>query len=1139
MKKTILKHVIRMTKLFSVAFLFQCLTMSFLLAWNGNAQIKNIEEVKVSLSFNKIKIEKAFQELEKASGYSFVFTNKELLDVPRVSVHSEDGTLYHVLLDLAKQTSLSFRQVDYNIHVRKLVVNQPITVVENIDVTVTGTVRDENGEPLPGVTISVPGKSIGTVTDLEGKYTLSVPEGSTLVFSFIGFETQSIAIGDRSVIDINLAEDLASLDEVVVVGFGTQKKESVTGAISSVETKDLLQSPVANVSNALVGRMPGLFAVQGSGEPGNDQSTLRIRGISTFSGQADPLIMVDGIQVDNYNNIDPNEIENITILKDASSTAVYGVRGANGVILITTKRGKLGKPQLSITSNVAVLSFTDLRKQMNSYDYARLFNEAQRNDSYITGGYTPRFSDEDIEKYRSGEDPIFYPNTDWYGLLFKDQSIQTQHNLNISGGSEKVQYFISGGFFTQEGLFNNTRNIEEYDANRVFKRYNFRSNFNFDVTNRLKARIDISSQTEQSKGSNTSTTRIIETAARANPLTSPGLIDGKVANLTGLGATAHPIGALFSEGYNRRFRNFLQGSVRLDHDLDFITEGLKVHGILNYQNNNVETLVNRRNGGFVTYNAIRLPDGTVNLVPQGVEQPFGYSQNIDKSRRTYAEFGFNYNRSFGDHYITGLANYNQTKLFDPSLAFLIPNGFQGVVGRATYEYDGRYLTEFSFGYNGTENFAEGKRFGFFPAYSVGWVISEESFFPKNDYLNFLKIRGSYGEVGNDRIGNFNDPNTRFLYRPSSFTINNNGYYFGEVGSNYIGQRYAIEGRLGNPNLTWERAIKRNLGIEMSLWKNKIYITADVFNENRDNILANRGTVPIIVGATLPAYNLGRMSNKGFDGDINFKDNFGKFNYWLRGNFTYATNKVEFQDEVNRPYPYQMRTGQRFGQIFGLVADGLYNTWEEVNDINRPISQWNSNRIQPGDIRYVDINGDGRIDQDDQVPIGYSNFPEKIFGISFGGNINGFDFSVLFQGAGNVSFVYHRRQNLGFFENSGAVDYLVESWSAERYELGLPINFPRLTEDGNSLYTHNYQSNTYWLEDGSYVRLKNVEIGYSFNEGILSKIGVNAARIYINGNNIFTWSKLLPGIDPENTTLGANDEPYPLTRTINIGINVNL
>ena len=514
----------------------------------------------------------------------------------------------------------------------------------------------------------------------------------------------------------------------------------------------------------------------------------------------------------------------------------------------------------------------------------------------------------------------------------KKQTYQTQHNLNISGGTGKVKYFISGGFFKQDGLLNGDI-INQFDANRKYNRYNFRSNFNFDVTSRLKVAIDISAQSEVISGTNAKIVSIIEGLSRANPITSPGVIGGKIVNIPGLGISTNPLGDLLRDGYTSQFRNYLQGSTRLDYDLGFITHGLAIHGLANYQNNNTETQTNRWT--LVQYNAIRLPDNTANLVPQGVEAPFSFSQTIGKNRRTYAEFGIDYRRAFGEHSVTALVNYNQTKRVDPTLAFLIPNGYQGVVGRATYGYKGKYLAEYTFGYNGTENFAPGRRFGYFPAYSLGWVASSEKFFPKNNVVTFLKIRGSSGEVGNDKIGG-----DRFLYRPSAFTQGTGsttgtgtayGYNWGEVGSTFGNYKTAREEKLGNPFVTWERAVKQNIGAEVSFWKNKISTTLDYFIEKRDNILANPGTPPLIVGATLPAYNLGKMTNSGFDGDITYTDKIRKVNFWVKANFTYAHNVVEFQDEVKKTFTYQNRTGQRFGQLFGLVAEGLYNTWDEVND----------------------------------------------------------------------------------------------------------------------------------------------------------------------------------------------------------------
>jgi TonB-linked SusC/RagA family outer membrane protein len=502
---------------------------------------------------------------------------------------------------------------------------------------------------------------------------------------------------------------------------------------------------------------------------------------------------------------------------------------------------------------------------------------------------------------------------------------------------------------------------------------------------------------------------------------------------------------------------------------------------------------------------------------------------VDKNTHIYSEFGVAYEHVFGEHHnVSGLILYNQSKYYDPNLAYHIPNGEQGLVGRVTYNYHNRYLAEFNIGYNGTENFAEGKRFGIFPAYSLGWIASEESFFPENKYLTFLKIRGSYGSVGNSKIGG-----ARFLYLPTAYTYSDGVYLYGEaLGGTYADYQGSKEGKLGNPDLTWEKANKLNVGADFRLWDDKIGITVDYFEEKRNNILWNRETVPTIIGVNMPAYNLGEMENKGFEGEISFHDRVGAVNYFVKGNYTFAHNKILFQDEVPRLYDYQYRTGQRFGQFFGYVANGLFNTWEEVNDPNRPIYSWANNKIQPGDIRYKDINGDGFINDLDQVPIGFSDFPEVVFGVSFGAEWKGFDFSVLFQGASNVSAFPSRRTFRGFYENTGATRDLLKSWSQERYENGETIVYPRLAIDQGG---QNYAVSTYWLEDASYLRLKNAEIGYTFRGNLLKQIGVGSLRLYLNGNNLLTWCRLLPGQDPEYKSY---DESYPVTRVINFGLNVN-
>lgn len=731
--------------------------------------------------------------------------------------------------------------------------------------------------------------------------------------------------------------------------------------------------------------------------------------------------------------------------------------------------------------------------------------------------------------YKNGQDPIFHPNVDWYDLMLKDFSFQTQQNFNIRGGTEKVKYFFSAGYFYQNGMFNTDVYDSGFDAQLRYNRYNLRSNFDFDVTKRLLVSLDISTQIEDNRNPDWNTGLFMEMLSSKPPIITPGVVDGKIITIgetISLAGGTSPL-TVFNKGWNRQFVNNLNGSVRLNYKLDFITEGLKARGAISYKNYNTQGQRYAKPGIF--YEAIKAEDEIL-YVPSGDSDNYQFSESVSKNRRTYLEFGLEYSQIFSNHTVSGLLLYNQGKYFSPGLAFLVPRGYQGLVGRITYDYKSRYLAEFNLGYNGTENFAPGKRFGFFPAYSIGWVASEELFFPKNDYLTFLKIRGSYGEVGNDEIGG-----DRFLYRPTAYTYEGS-YYFGEVGYSYQAYQASSEGKLGNPDLTWERARKMNIGSDFRLFNDKIRVTADWFTEKRDNILWNKGTIPAIIGANFPAYNLGKMKNSGFDGEIAFNDKIKSFGYFIKVNYTSAHNKIEFQDEVDRPFDYQYRTGQRYGQFFGWVAEGLYNTWEEVNDVNRPVYMWNNDKIQPGDIKYKDVNGDGIIDNDDQVPIGYSNFPEKIFGLSFGGDYKGFDFSVLFQGATNVSTNPSRRTKQGFYTNTGANKDLLRSWSEECYTEGLPIVYPRLSVSNNS---HNYALSTFWLEDATYVRLKNIELGYTLHSNFLQRFGLESFRIYLNGNNLITWADMFPGEDPEFPNGSANTEPYPITRTFNLGININL
>jgi TonB-linked SusC/RagA family outer membrane protein len=627
----------------------------------------------------------------------------------------------------------------------------------------------------------------------------------------------------------------------------------------------------------------------------------------------------------------------------------------------------------------------------------------------------------------------------------------------------------------------------------------------------------------------------MEELSSTPPNAAPGVVNGKIVTISTIpgGGTFSPITPL-TKGWHQDYENNMNGSIRLNYKMDYLLKGLALRGTASYRNFNTEVKTFGTNGIITTYDARPSIDGGPIYLPNGDPQPVGYGSETKRNRYVYAEAGVFYERTFGVHNVTGLVLYNQSKYFDPDLAFLIPNGYQGIVGRVTYNFLNRYFFDFNIGYNGTENFAVGKRFGVFPAYSPGWVLTEEKFIPKNKWLSFAKLRVYYGVVGNDKIGG-----DRFLYRPTSYTYsdpNKPVYYWGDI-TNRNGYAGATEGKLGNPDLTWEKAKKLNYGADIKLLNNRIGLTVDYFTDRRNNILWNKGTLPVITGMDMPAYNLGIMNNSGYEGELTYTGKAGNdFLYYAKANYTYAHNKIEYMDEVYQPYPYRYQTGQRYGQFFGYVADGIYNTWAEVNDPNRPVYQWDNNKIQPGDIKYKDINGDGKIDDNDQVPIGYSNFPEVMFGLTLGGSYKGFDFSILLQGATHVSNMPSRRTMRGFYTDTGANNDLLKSWSQERYDNNLEIKYPRYSITNDD---HNYVGSTFWLEDASYVRLKNAEVGYTLKSASMKKAGISSVRIYLNGNNLLTFDRLkFPGEDPEYPQGQANNEPYPVTRIFNAGLNIN-
>ncbi|MGV8096397.1 MAG: SusC/RagA family TonB-linked outer membrane protein [Mangrovibacterium sp.] len=1011
--------------------------------------------------------------------------------------------------------------------------------------TITGKVFSGEGdsrEPLPGVNIVIKGTTTGTVTNANGEYSLQIPSSeSVLVFSFIGFISQEVKVGNRSVIDLVLMPDVKALADIIVVGYGEQKKVTMTGAVAAVGGDDLIRAPVAGVSNALVGLASGVQSLQTSGEFGYDKADFRIRGIATLNTSgAGALILVDGVERSTYNDINPNDIESVSILKDASSTAVFGVRGANGVIIITTKQGKQGRPKVSVTTNWAALQPTILPDLLSSYEYALLRNEAEQNM-----GKAPSFTDEDIRLYQTGEDPIFHPSKNWIKELVKPFSFQQSHNANISGGTEKLQYFASVGYFNQSGGYHKPEQSFGFPFKHDYDKYNVRMNFDFNPVKDLTISVKLGNQITNNYIPNGGAWGAFDKAANLPPMTSPGFVDGKyIERIIGLPAgvpnfnpwgQAGPTstgGAFVTEDYS----STLNTNLSVKYNLDKVVKGLSVRAMGAYDSYYLKHSV--RSKYFPAWTIIKdadSPDGFI-MYQSTDDGPFSsVSESVgdaNKWRKIYTEAAIDYKRSFGGvHNVSGLILGNFQRAYYPNMQYKLPTAYIGLVSRITYDYKNRYLSEFNMGYNGSENFPEGKRFGFFPSVSLGWVVTEEPFFPQNSILTFMKIRGSYGEVGNDKIGG-----KRYLYLDGSYSLVNGGnqaVVFGEAGTNMA--RYYIyrEGDIGNPDVTWERAKKMNIGAELKFFSDKLSLTADYFTEKRDNILWQLSTVPELVAASLPAANIGKVENHGYEAELGYRNKIAKFDYWLKGTYSFARNKIIFKDEAPRPYEWLLATGRPVDQYFGLTFEGFYNSWDEVNDPERPVSQWEGGGLQPGDMKYKDLNGDGRITTDDMGAIRHSNWPEITYSFSAGCSWNGFDLSVLFQGTGNVSVSYSSASAYPFTADWGSAQkWHMERWTPERYANGEKINFPRLELSPDK--QHNYQPSSFWVQDASYLRLKNVELGYRFTSDAMKKIGLNSMRIYISGNNLITWTNLKYSKDPDARELWGR--VYPTLRVFNGGVN---
>jgi TonB-linked SusC/RagA family outer membrane protein len=990
---------------------------------------------------------------------------------------------------------------------------------------VTGNISDVNGESIIGASILEKGTTNGTVTDIDGNFALDVSVGATLQVSYIGYITREVTVtGDP--ITLILEEDTQTLDEVVVVAYGAQKKVTVTGAIASVSGSDLIKTPTGSIGNALAGKLTGVSTVQYSGEPGADAAEIYVRGITTLNSST-PLIQVDGVERD-FTQIDPNEIESITILKDASATAVFGVRGANGVILVTTKRGKEGKANISVTTSTGITVPTRLLEFADSYQYASFYNEAQ-----IRDGVNPnnvKFSPEMLTAFQTQSDPLLYPNMNWLDYILKDYAQQSQHNVNVSGGNQFFRYFVSAGLYTQGGLFKTFDT--GYDFNFDFKRYNYRANLDFTLSKSTELSLNIGGRVEDKNTpiSAEDQNQLFRHLYWATPFSGAGIVDGRWVK-TNPDLIPNPgadgLNPYYGRGYNNRVGNTLNVDVQLKQKLDFITKGLSFNAKGSYNSSYAQT--KSRSSSKAYYVAVKNDDGTIGYRKYGEDGTLGYNESFSKGRDWYFETSLNYNTTLNsDHNLGALLLYNQSKYYYPSTFTDLPKGYVGMVSRFTYDYLSKYMVEFNVGYNGSENFAPGKRYGFFPAGSIGWVVTEEPFMEDmKKYLSYLKFRVSYGVVGND-----NTQNRRFMYIDDPFYLNGSGYNFG---TNVSGNRGgAYEGAKSNPDVTWEKAYKQNLGVDLYLFNDRLMTTFDLFKEHRENILVVPSSLPSYIGMTLPVLNNGVVDSHGYEVTLRWDDKIGNdFRYWVSPNLSFSRNKIVEQMEVRPNEDYLWRTGKPVNQPFGRKFWGFYDGTAEERyraEFGKDIAD-HSVVLQNGDAVYIDMNDDGVINDDDRVAMGYTNVPEYVMGANLGFEWRGFDLSMQWTGAWNTSRMLQEtlREPLGDTNNKGLLLYQYEDRWTE--ETAATARLPRASITSK---TNNIADSDLYLVDAKYLRLKSVEIGYNFDMPFMEKIKVNSVRAYANGYNLLTFD-VLKITDPESRT---SDRPnYPLTRVFTVGLKL--
>ncbi len=1140
MKSAIRERKSKVLGLF-LCFLLLGIDYSFA-SYNNYSQFKTL-----SVSMSNSTLREVLKTIEKSSQFVFFYLDDAVNLERKVSIDSKNKNIEEILSELFEGTSCTYRISDRQIFISG---KAPASTEQQQNKRkISGRVTDIKGEPLIGVNVTVDGDANGSITNMDGLYEIFVTKKSVVLkFTYIGFKTSEIRTNaSTNIYDVTLEEQVNELEETVIVGYGTQRKISNIGAQSSMKMEDI-KTPSASLTTTLAGRLAGVVAVQRTGEPGKDAADIWIRGIST-PNTSSPLVLVDGVER-SFNDIDPEDIESLTTLKDASATAVYGVRGANGVILIKTKPGKVGKPTVSADYYESFTRFTKMVDLADGITYMNAANEAMRNDGIAT-----KYTEDQIRNTIAGKDPYLYPNVDWLKEIFNDWGHNRRVNVNVRGGSEKVAYYASVSYFNETGMTVTDKNIDTYDSKMKYSRYNFTTNLNIDVTPTTKVEIGAQGYLGEGNYPAISSADLYNAAMSISPVEYPKMffVNGEafVPGTSTNNNFNNPYSQATRRGYDNLTKNQIYSNLRVTQDLDMLTKGLKLTAMY----------------AFDVYNEIHVhqdrAESTYNFLDTSVPydmngQPIlqriyegsnvlSYKQETSGNKKTYLEASLNYDRTFNDdHRVSALFLFNQqSKLLYPkgTLEDAIPYRMMGIAGRATYSWKDRYFAEFNIGYNGAENFSPKHRFGTFPAFGVGWVVSNEKFWqPLSKAVSFLKIRYTDGKVGNSEVSD-----RRFMYLDQMKENGDYGYKFGPNGTKWSGYEtvnMAVD-------LIWEESRKQDLGIDLKLFNDDLSIVFDLFKERRENILLKREhSIPSFLGynTSAPYGNIGIIENKGFDGTIEYNKRINKD--WviaLRGNVTFNKDKWIQGELPEQKYEWMNQYGHNINGVKGYVAEGLFTQteiddmarWESLSDANKAItpkpfaSQFGT--VKAGDIKYKDLNNDGQIDAYDQTYISRGDVPTTVYG--FGFTIGWKDLSVgmMFQGVAGAERVLNGSSVNPF--NGGGGSGNLYSNIGDRWTEDNPDQnafYPRLSYGSETTSNiNNFQKSTWWVRNMNFLRLKTLQISYNLPKPWVNKVHLKNAAVYVMGTNLFTLSRFKLW-DPElNTDNGAS---YPNTTSYSVGIN---